>query len=257
MAATTSLWAAVDGRMAQVLTVPAGTALQVTETQNGGWRQVVIREPGKPARWGWVPENQIQVGEASTPAAPAAQAQAQAQRPAVAERAAAPWYGRSREDTRFTLGLKGGGGYLTAGAFLPSYGLEAGVRIRGDLDGALYFNLQVTSFFVNTSFNFAGTPFDATGIFIFPAIGLTGRNLFGSGFFFGGYLGGSLLMANITEAGVPTYSGLLPGVYAALDLGYQIRLVKHFSFGPELLLDYQPFLSLLFIQGMVGLRVHL
>lgn len=219
--------------MLPVMTVPRGTTLVVSDTAGNGWRQVLIRQPGVKPRWGWVKETDIVAGVAKN-TAPAA-----GPRESVSE---------SSHD-HFYAGLIGGYSMVTSGGHVPSYGVEAGVRLSGQPSDAFFlvahFSLQGSAFTLSD-----GTTSALAKIRSVEG-GLAWRAI-GDSHFYLGVLGG-LAQLSLTY---PTSASSSQKVSLSGYAGYDFRLSKRIFLGPELYAASIDFGAVILVQPELAFRFY-
>lgn len=237
-----------DGKLAPAQRVLQGEYLQVSDSVRNGWRQVVVRTPGAAARWGWVPERDIQIADmpvqvSSAPRTEPSAIAGQNETQSSPDPARDP---RTTKNERITLGLKAGVslglGATTAIAFQP--GLDFGVRLLGNRAGALFIELDaLTSWSSATTTLVTDFTVATFSLSTLTRIFVLGRNLFGSGLYAGAGAGAFLAysLATTTDGTInpadPTITAVLsflPHFAFGAKIGYDIRPVPVFSLGPEI-----------------------
>lgn len=237
-----------DGKLAPAQRVIQGELLQVSDTVRNGWRQVVVRTPGAGPRWGWVPERDVQISDVPAQV----EATPRATQPAIAgqkETQSSPDPARDPRTTkneRVTLGLKAGIslglGAVTSIAFQP--GFDVGVRLIGNRAGALFVELDALTNWSLTSVTLiAGITTTTFSLSNLPRIFILGRNLFGTGLYAGAGAGALLALTTTTtvdevttapDTTTTTVMTFAPYFAFGAKVGYDIRPVPVFSFGPEI-----------------------
>ncbi len=235
------LWANEGGKMTAVMNVAQGTQLQVSEVERSGWRQVVIREPGKSPKWGWVRTAQIS-DAGGAPAAPPAQ-QPSAPSPSGASRSHEQPSRSAKINQTFFAGLMGGMNLTLVPAFTYTFpfGLDLGIKLFGGERGAMYLSLQNLMTYSTLVYEVPSlSRINVTTFGIRPAALIQGRQLFGSGLYLGA--GGGVILDLVTMSayelvsdpnngtlvfGPVSFTGTSPMFLA--QLGYEFRIGKIFS----------------------------
>lgn len=234
----TSLYAPdASGRLVPAQRAAVGDVLQVSDTVRNGWRQVVVRSPGVAPRWGWVPERDLRVSDATSIGAAKVSPMIGSAQEAKAgvEPSRDP---KTKKNESLTLGIKGGillSLASTGTSVTPQFGSDLGVRIVGDRSGALFLELDSLVTWAVLSQDVGGITYSLFGLDSLSRIYVLGRNLFRSGLYVGGGAGVQVSVATLTASdGSVSQATVTPFFAFGAKVGYDIRPVPLFSFGPEI-----------------------
>lgn len=256
----TGLWVSQNGTMTHAADVPQGTRLQVNEISKEGWRQVVIRLNGATPRWGWVAEKDIQAEAPEEPLPPSptpvpepvaratpvanptpsatvappvvavspspgpAPAATPSSSPLQAEERLVAKREHSKQDI-IQIAAKGGYGITTLGLSSGNLGAELSARIASRFYTGVLVNHRLLTSTYLLGFTLSSNFTEIKGF-------LSIRSIAGTGLYLAGDLG-MVFSGIFLSDGLNTLTVNGNGFGFGFRTGWEARLGRHFSLGPE------------------------